>query len=734
MKKKLILFIVGILIGVIIVSYVLLTFLFNNEVIYIAAVQPGQDSAGEAMLQGIRLYLDSINAQGGVAGKKIELLVLDDHNDIRKAMSVASEIVLENKALLVLGHGYSTPSLAAGDVYRKNGIPAITASATAVDVTSANDWYFSVIPDNRVQSEFMAHYLKHILKQESVSMIVDTDSYGSSLAEHFVKAARKLGMTINNRWNFDTENDQLDETLDMIVGELRSIQDPGAILFATYEAEAIKIIASLKFPGTNYTIIGPDSFSTSLFIEEFRKYPQEQAQPGYYSDGIYAISPFMMEIADEKAYTFRKEFVQKYGQEPSRLAAWYYDAARVAVEAINRAEIQGQGHIRDDRRKIKEALMRFNSDITAVEGLSGPIYFNSSGSVERPLAVGQYERHKFLPSFSQYQLVSPGEARVRSSLSAQADGNLPDGEIIYVAGQPMARTNVVYIGIDVNEISNLDIRNSRYTVDFYLWFRFQRDFDDDQISFVNAVNPIVLDPPIAVRKTDQSTTHTYRVIADFTNEFGFQAYPFDQQMIRITLRHLNQSTNSLIYTPDVLRMPLSDLGLHVKKVLFNKMTGWDVDSILCRQNIFNTRADMSQDLLKFSQFHAEITIMREGMDIIVKTFFPMIIMIMVLYFIYFMPTTRTGIHSLIYLSILFSNTLYYRQLKSNLPLGEHLLTIEYVFFTIYVLAAIAAYISIKMYLLRKRGATQKIPFFVRTGRIIHPLIVIIGSFLLAYLY
>ncbi len=122
------------------------------------------------------------------------------------------------------------------------------------------------------------------------------------------------------------------------------------------------------------------------------------------------------------------------------------------------------------------------------------------------------------------------------------------------------------------------------------------------------------------------------------------------------------------------------------------------------------------------------------MDIIVKTFFPMIIMIMVLYFIYFMPTTRTGIHSLIYLSILFSNTLYYRQLKSNLPLGEHLLTIEYVFFTIYVLAAIAAYISIKMYLLRKRGATQKIPFFVRTGRIIHPLIVIIGSFLLAYLY
>ncbi len=816
MKKKHILIIVGTLSVVIAVSFVLRTFFWNNDVIYIAAVRPGQDTAGEAMLQGIRLYLDSINIQGGIVGKKIKLLALDDHNDIRMALSVASDIILEDKALLVLGHGYSTPSIAAGDVYGKSGIPAITASATAVDVTSENEWYFSVIPDSRVQAEFIAHYMKYVLKQNSVSMIVDTDSYGSSLAEHFVKAAAKLDLAVNG-WKFDTENAicfkltessfqgleedgmpeivlddlkknllrrifctedtfweavqakigeeetaryqerilehvenaNLDETLDTIVSELRSIPDPGAILFATYQAEAVKIITSLKFPGTNYTIIGSDSFSTNSFIEEFRKYPQEHAQPGYYSDGIYAISPFMLAIADEKAYAFREEFIRKYGQEPSWVAAGYYDAAHVAVEAIKRAGIQGAGHIRDDRRKIKEALTRFNSDVTAVGGVTGSIYFNSSGSVERPLAMGQYERHKFLPSFSQYQLISSdargpkaeggrwkaegGRGKAEGGRQKRG-GRTPDGEIIHIAGKSMARTNIVYTGIDINEISNLDFRNSRYTVDFFLWFRFQRDFDDDRISFVNAVDPVTLDPPIAVRKTEQSTTHTYRVIADFSNEFAFQAYPFDQQTIRVTYHHANLSTNTLMYAPDLLRMPLSEMGTHAGKTLFNEMSGWSIDTILCRQDIFNTHADISQDVLNFSQFHAEVKIMRKGLRDIVRVFFPMIIMIMVLYFIYFMPTTRTGTHSLIYLSILFSNTLYYRQLISRLPRGEHILTIEYVFFTIYVLTAIAAYISMKMYRLHKRKATQKIPFFVRTGRIIHPLIVLIVGFLLTYIY
>ena len=45
--------------------------------------------------------------------------------------------------------------------------------------------------------------------------------------------------------------------------------------------------------------------------------------------------------------------------------------------------------------------------------------------------------------------------------------------------------NIVYTGIDINEIRNLDEKISSYLVDFYLWFRFQGDIDVDNIEFTN---------------------------------------------------------------------------------------------------------------------------------------------------------------------------------------------------------------------------------------------------------
>ena len=167
MNKKRVLLVtvlVGI-IGILAAGYALLHFL-QKKVVYIAVAGPFSGEykqEGENMLQGIRLYLDKVKQTGELPDMRIELLLEDDQDESAGAERAAEKIAQDNKALVVLGHSYSSTSVAAGKIYRKYEIPAITASATAENVTLNNPWYFRVIPNNAFQAILPASTRRAVL-------------------------------------------------------------------------------------------------------------------------------------------------------------------------------------------------------------------------------------------------------------------------------------------------------------------------------------------------------------------------------------------------------------------------------------------------------------------------------------------------------------------------------------------------------------------------------------------
>ncbi len=373
--------------------------IFKKETIYIAVAGPMQaEEGGKEMLRGIRICLEQLKKEKKLNDKNIELLVFDDQNNEQTAIRKASEIAADDRILLVLGHYYSSTSIAAGEIYRKNGIPAITATASADSVTEGNEWYFRVIPPNGYEGAFIANYLKS-LNNDSVSMIYTQNSYGISLADNFEKTAKSIGLSVQRKWAIDLKSKKLSEDFEKIGAELRSEKNPGMIFFATYDVEGMKIIASFNYPGTGYSIIGADAFSSSSFPEAFKIYPQERIKPGYYSDGIYTVSPFMVAIGNEKAQEFRDKFVKTYGYEPSWEPACYFDAMRTAAEAIERAEIDAKAHARENRKRIRDALSEFSSLDEMVKGITGDSYVNRNRNLNRRMAIGIYYVRKLLPAF-----------------------------------------------------------------------------------------------------------------------------------------------------------------------------------------------------------------------------------------------------------------------------------------------------------------------------------------------
>jgi branched-chain amino acid transport system substrate-binding protein len=701
----------------------------EKQVIYIAVAAPmsGIYSAnGEEMLRGINLYLDKIKQEEKFKDKKIELLVYDD-KDKRTAIKYATQIANENKVLLVLGHYGSTESLSAGIIYEKTGIPAITASATGESVTFEKDWYFRTVSDNRFMGKFIANYMKKALGRTTVSMIYDVNEYGSTLAQSFESQARELGFSIKNKWEIDTEKEDAGRQLKNIIGWIRSAEDPGMIFCAAGPVVGVDFSSAARYPGTDYPLIGGDSFSSPAFIEKFNSYPREQNSPGYYSEGIYAAAPFIPDISGKKGDAFRNAFFAKYDKEPSWVAACYYDAMNVALEAIERAEIQGQ-NIQEDRRKVRDALTRFDSRDTAVQGVTGNIYFDKDGNAALPLSMGIWQKQMFLSAYWQYlYLQDPAEENSDPANDTPESADEP----LTIDGRTFSKTRVVYAGIDVNKIYNFDIVKGTYTADFYVWFRFQGSFDDTRIEFTNAANPIKLDNPFQTYYLgDNVWVRSYRVIDNFKNAFDPHAYPFDMQLLRIYFRHLDEPETELIYVPDLPGVPQAVYTAEkTKEMLVEPIDGWDItETYLYQLGMEVSGEDKQTD--HYSRMLIEFIMYRNALiSLFLKNFLPILAMVILLSLTYLIPPDQLSARMLISaLCLVTAGALHYA------ILGQGYRIMEYAFFATYILACISAIISLVSYMMYKRNADGMVRFLTYGGKLLHIVLASAAGAAIAYLY
>ncbi|MDM8543099.1 ABC transporter substrate-binding protein [Desulfococcaceae bacterium HSG9] len=545
-----------------------ISFSNNDDAFYIAVAGPmsgKKKKAGDEMVRGVRFCLEQVNKDGGINGKPVKAVLFDEQGDPLIAHKRALEIAEHPNIIMVLGHSNSNTSMKGGEVYREAGIPAITASATAGEVTKGNDWYFRTIFDNRFQGAFLANYVKKILKTDTVSIIYGHDVYGASLSQSFYDTFKALEGKIKYRQSFDRNAPNADEIIDRIISDLKNqVGDDGMIFLATFADAAAKLTVSIRRKGLNMPIIGGDDLGDNTFAMRFNEYPEEHADPGYFSDGIYAVTPSMSDVASEKIRQFRNMYAVKYDEEPGWVAISYYEAAFVAVQAIKMANVQGrQKFIIQARRKVRDVL---------AESTIGNISFDKHGDVGKAPVIGHFQNQNFISALTQLQSVP--------TFNIVANTEKAD-RIISVDNKPMSKTNVVYTGINIRAITDLDMKNLLYTMDFSLWFRFQGTFNPADIEFLNAVEPIQLQKPSYQKVSEQFTYRLYNIKAQFHADFLSTRPAFRQHILGLSFRHKNLNRNQLIYVIDMLGMGLtSELSLHEElqqKQILKPVYGWTIN-------------------------------------------------------------------------------------------------------------------------------------------------------------
>ncbi|MCL2872666.1 MAG: high-affinity branched-chain amino acid ABC transporter substrate-binding protein [Betaproteobacteria bacterium] len=149
---------------------------------------------GDMHRAGIHMAVEQANAAGGVLGKKIELVEMDDACEPKQSPAVANKVVSE-KIKFVLGHVCSGAFKPAAQIYDENDILMISSSATSDDLsTYGYKTFFRTIGKDSQQGPAAADYIINKIKPKKLAIIHDKQTYGQGVATQVKNTVEKHGM------------------------------------------------------------------------------------------------------------------------------------------------------------------------------------------------------------------------------------------------------------------------------------------------------------------------------------------------------------------------------------------------------------------------------------------------------------------------------------------------------------------------------------------------------------
>ena len=120
--------------------------------------------------KGIKMAFDEINAKGGIKGKKVKLITEDNQGKNEETAKVVTRLITQEKVIALLGEVASSRSEVAAPIAQKNGVPMISPSSTAPEVTEFGDSIFRVCFIDPFQGYVMAKFATDNLKAKKAAV------------------------------------------------------------------------------------------------------------------------------------------------------------------------------------------------------------------------------------------------------------------------------------------------------------------------------------------------------------------------------------------------------------------------------------------------------------------------------------------------------------------------------------------------------------------------------------
>ena len=314
----------------------------NDEILVGAfgSLTGNEATFGLSTEKGIKMAFDEQNRMGGVKGKKLKLISLDDQGKPEEAAAVVTRLITQNNVIAVLGEVASSRSLAAAPIAQQNKIPMISPSSTNPKVTEIGDYIFRVCFIDPFQGTVMAKFANENLKAKKVAILRDVKSdYSMGLADYFKKKFVELGGEISSDQSYQAGDIDFKAQLTQI-----KTSSPDAIFIPGYYTDVGLIARQARQLGIKAPLLGGDGWDSSKLSEI----------GGKDIDGSYFSNHYTTESTEPEVLEFTKKWKEAYNETPDGLAALGYDAAKILISAMEKAPALSPQSIRDEIAKTSD--------------------------------------------------------------------------------------------------------------------------------------------------------------------------------------------------------------------------------------------------------------------------------------------------------------------------------------------------------------------------------------------
>ncbi|TQV77765.1 ABC transporter substrate-binding protein [Denitrobaculum tricleocarpae] len=329
---------------------------------------------GTSALIGAQLAAEQANANGGVNGKTVELVIYDDQASPKSAVPIATKLVEQDEVKIAISGSYSGATRAAAGVFQEAGVPYISAFAVHPEITRSGDYVFRTSFVGEVQGRAGAKLIGESLGKKKVTLITLKNDFGQSLANGFKEAAEQFGIEIISEYEYSIKDRQFGP----IVAKVKS-DAPDAIYASGYFFTAGPLVSQLRSGGIEVPVIGQEGYDSQKFIEI----------AGGASEGVIITTSLDRDSDSPEAKDFIAAFEEKAGYKADMVAASGHTAMKVAIAALREAGSE-------DPKAIRDAVAGLT-----LEASTGTISFNGLGEVRKDVQVqvvkdGNWHRHSII--------------------------------------------------------------------------------------------------------------------------------------------------------------------------------------------------------------------------------------------------------------------------------------------------------------------------------------------------
>lgn len=291
----------------------------------VTPLSTGDFRSGKINVQTVEMAVEQINADGGVLGKKLEVVTADDEGKPAAGVIALKRMIAKEKVSAVVGLWHSSVAVAQEKVATQMQVPMMLHYSWTDDLTAGHsDYVYRVGPFNAEIAQLALPYIKSNFK--NIAIMYETNAFGSGFANYLEKIAKAEGLNV---YSIGYPQEATDLKPQLLQLKAKSPKPELLVIAAVYEATNLIPKQAQE--------IGLAPEMQILCSWDWPTYPAFQEILGEKGVGVtyatFESDKLKLSPLGEK---FKKEYKAKYDTDPPVFALFLYDEVMILAETMKR--------------------------------------------------------------------------------------------------------------------------------------------------------------------------------------------------------------------------------------------------------------------------------------------------------------------------------------------------------------------------------------------------------------